>query len=349
MPLINASTDAFLLSAAAANIPLYLFFRRKPSPAESPNRLAFTVLVLIHTTYILYTLMLHWPPNIFQRLKIPLTLPSDTIRTVLLQKAGLDLDATLPKPLESLLTRMSSFDYRTLYVRHGLPSPLFGQSAMQDCEYCTSYDEFALYALPGPLLEYIRETAFLGLLTITGSHRERWRTYAIAGLVCAAVMEGYTTAVQPIKIPRNGLGVFMLHDNLWLCRQILFLVLPLIIHITRPVPPTVVDPSVTLLQAQNHLQATLTRLTSLKYTRGAIMRDPSLRASATEWWEKQKVHGEVVREDETVQRLAEKMGYGFAGTGEDGKDPKLKANAKLAVNSLTAGLAPPKPVTTAED
>ena len=88
----------------------------------------------------------------------------------------------------------------------------FGQTVLQDCEYCTTYDEFALYALPGPLLQYIREVAFLGLLTINGSHRERWRTYVVAGIVGAAVMEGYTILTYAIRVPKTGLGVFMVRS-----------------------------------------------------------------------------------------------------------------------------------------
>ena len=226
MPVISASLDAFLMTALVSNIPLYLFFhRRKPSPLESPYRLYFTALVLLHTTYILYVLFLQWPPNLFRRLEIPLTMPSESVRTILLQTAGLEGNASLPRPLETLLTRMSSFDIRTLYVRSCDNTQLlmnvvltfaclyrFGQSVLQDCEHCTVYDDFAFYALPGPLMEYIREIALLGVLTITGSHRERWRTYAVAGMVCAAVLEGYTTIVQPVRIPRDGQGVFMVRQ-----------------------------------------------------------------------------------------------------------------------------------------
>lgn len=80
---------------------------------------------------------------------------------------------------------------------------------LQDCEYCHTYDEYALYALPRPLLEYIRETAVVGFLTINGSYKERWRMYAIGAIVCAAVSEGYWVSTVQVKIPRNGMGVVM--------------------------------------------------------------------------------------------------------------------------------------------
>ena len=76
--------------------------------------------------------------------------------------------------------------------------------------------------------------------------------------------------------------------------------------------------------------------------RGAVMRDPALRASATEWWGKQKLFGEIIREDEAVQRMAEKLGYGFVdGEAAEGREMKLRMNAQAAVNALKSGIAPP--------
>ena len=39
----------------------------------------------------------------------------------------------------------------------------FGHQVLTTCSYCQSFDDFALYAFPGPLLEYIREIAFVGV------------------------------------------------------------------------------------------------------------------------------------------------------------------------------------------
>ena len=89
----------------------------------------------------------------------------------------------------------------------------FGQSVLQDCEYCHTYDEYALYALPRPLLEYVRETAVVGLLTINGSFKERWRTAAIGVIVCAAVAEGYWVSSVEVKIPKGGMGVVMVRPT----------------------------------------------------------------------------------------------------------------------------------------
>ncbi len=83
---------------------------------------------------------------------------------------------------------------------------------LQDCEYCTKSDEYAIYAFPGPLLQYIREALVVGLLTINGSFRDKWRTYSLAAIVCAAIVEGYWTMTAEIKIPRDGLGTLMVRS-----------------------------------------------------------------------------------------------------------------------------------------
>lgn len=90
----------------------------------------------------------------------------------------------------------------------------FGQDVLQDCEHCKTFDEYAVNALPGPLLQYIREGALIGFLTITGSFREKWRTYAMAAIVGAAVLEGYWTITAEIKIPKDGMGTLMVRPPL---------------------------------------------------------------------------------------------------------------------------------------
>jgi len=336
MPLILASVDAFIVTTIAVVAPLAVFIRRPRYLQETSYRQLFNAIVILHTIYILYVITLLWPPNIFSRLNIPLTMPSDSIRSLLLTKATAIADefeiATLPKPLDTLLTRLSSFEMRTLYVR-------FGQMVMQDCEYCRNFDEYALYALPAPLMEYTRECFLIGITTITGSHRERWRTYAIAALVSAAVVEGYLVAVANVRVPRSGLGVYMLHDKLWLFRQLIFLILPIIVHCLPPSPP---PPNVMneLVATWGNLNSMSTRLSALRYARGAIMRDQSLSQAALDWWKHQKKFGDWAKEDLNVQRTAGKLGLGFVDA-DDGTEPKLRSRAKLASIALTQSFNAP--------
>lgn len=232
MPLVSASLDVFLLTATIS-IFSYVFIISRRTVQRNPEARFHTLLntfVLLHTLFILYTLILKAPPNLFTRLHVPLTMSSEAIRVILLKHAGRDSipgqTVTLPKHLETLLTRLSSFDARNIYVRYFAISYApratpelttfscffrhrFGQVVLQDCEYCHTYYEYALYSLPRPLLGYIRETAIVGFLTILGSRKERWRTYAIGAIACAAVGEEYWVSTVQIKIPSDGMNVVM--------------------------------------------------------------------------------------------------------------------------------------------
>lgn len=111
--------------------------------------------------------------------------------------------------LGSVLFYMLSLSLTTLRLVNSSLVCRFGQSVLQDCEYCHTYYEYALYAIPRPLLGYIREAAIIGLLTVRGSRKERWRIFAIGAIVCAAIAEEYWISTVQIKIPNHGRGVIM--------------------------------------------------------------------------------------------------------------------------------------------
>lgn len=122
MPLLSASLDTLLFTTLAVIPPLVYLLRRPASSSmpRPPLRSALSGLLILHTLYTLYTLIIDYPPNIFTALHIPLTTPADRIRAILLAHAGRtpgQPGAVLPPALESLLTRLASFDMRTIYVR----------------------------------------------------------------------------------------------------------------------------------------------------------------------------------------------------------------------------------------
>ncbi|KAL0958017.1 hypothetical protein HGRIS_000192 [Hohenbuehelia grisea] len=343
MPLLSASLDAYLVTCSLISIPwIYLVARSTPKTPLYPRiRPYISVILLLHTLYILHAILVAPPPNIFTSLDIPLNTSTDQIRRILAKLGGIDSQfalapGTFPKPLEALLKRLSSFDTRTLYVR-------FGQRVLQTCEYCQTYDEYALYALPGPLLAYIQEAALIGLVTIRGTHRERWRTLGVGAVVAAAVLEGWYISTVPIRIPRKGekTGVVMWHDVLFLFRQVLFLLLPVLLHILPASALSAQNPLTAIPTLLPVLESALTRLRFLKFTRGAIMRVPALREKAGQWWEEERTDGDLVLGDERVRNVAEKEGYGFGPFSEEGEPSKLKASARLAVESFLRGGLPP--------
>lgn len=168
------------LAALPAIIPrvrAIIAARRQPqnSEADNPNiqdeapsttMRALAALVVVHSLYILFTLFFDAPSNIFKSLKIPLTTPVPTIRQTLLSFSP--SQSVLPPALEILLSRLQSFDARVLYVR-------FGHNTVTECDYCHSFWDFGLFSLPGAGVQYVRMAAVVGLLTMRGSGKRKWR------------------------------------------------------------------------------------------------------------------------------------------------------------------------------
>ena len=114
MVLVNAATDAFVVTLLLALVPAVYLFRL---PNDAPARARLSALLLVHSVYILYVLFILAPQNIFVQLNIPLNVPADKIRAAIIAHAPLDPGTPLPKPLETLLTRLTSSDTRTVFVR----------------------------------------------------------------------------------------------------------------------------------------------------------------------------------------------------------------------------------------
>ncbi|KAF8636356.1 hypothetical protein AX16_011007 [Volvariella volvacea WC 439] len=368
----SSLSQTAILTTAAGIASLYFLQRGHRQQPHNPYPMlhtALNVFVVVHSVYWLRALLFYPTSNIFTAFKIPLNAPSDLIRELLQQRIG---DLILPRHLEVLLKRLSSFDARTLYLR-------FGHDALTHCEYCHGFDDFAMYALSPVLVSYILEAAVIGLVTMRNSHREPLRTLGLGILVCAGVSEAYNLLTTPIQIPQrgHGEGVFMWYDNLTFLRHTLFLLLPVLIssplvlylppalspfpripHPTKPghtIPnPVAPNPAQSLQRTFDNLQSTMTRLHLIKYTHAAVMRTPELRRTAERWWDREKKEGDAIRRDAEVRRVARGVGLGFDEIGdrvenEEGSSPQsqqqhnvgpLRASAKIAVSNLQAGFVP---------
>jgi len=313
--------------------------------------------VLAHTFFALWLAAHTRPQNLFTRLSIPLTAPTEYVRSLLLDEAvqnrggaggtsDVVMSVPIPPDVEVLLSRLASPESRALYSR-------FGQRAMQTCSFCQSSTDYSLFTLPGIVLAYLRTAILVACLASAPNYRARFRTYALGLLACAALAEGYAfTVASDVPLPKNGRGVFMWHDTLHLARHLLFTFLPIVIQLLPPIPPPV-PPTFILQQAQAHLERGLARTHLLKRTRGAVLRNPSLREKAVSWWTRNAQEGARGRADEGVRRAAERAGLGYdeapvksglggvaAGTSDVGGEGALRVNARAAVDALSAQFAP---------
>ncbi|KAJ7931290.1 hypothetical protein B0H13DRAFT_1959733 [Mycena leptocephala] len=271
-----------------------------------------------HSLYFLYQIIVLPPVNIFTRLKIPLNTPTDAIRSILIQQSD---TGDLPAPLAMLLKHLGSFD------RPKSPPGQFGHSVVSTCDYCLSFEEFGLFALPRVLLSYVCAVAVIGIVTINNS-----------GPFCVEV---YYISTIAIEIPKDDKPVFMvLARQLLLLRRLLFLILPPLVHMLPPSASAaaLVNPTVTAVRAA---EQTAVRLQLLAFVRGAVMRVPDLRARAAAWWADEAREGDWVREDEGVRDLARKLNNGFDEGGSDGEGAgPLRSTARNTVTALKTAFTP---------
>ena len=120
MPLLSASADTFILGAIVCLIA-FTYRGSIPTPtnnARQPKYWQFiTGILAVHTLYMIYILSFKTPPNLFTRLHLPLSMPSNKIRATLVARTRMAEDGALPERIEELLTKLNTFDVRTCFVR----------------------------------------------------------------------------------------------------------------------------------------------------------------------------------------------------------------------------------------
>jgi len=341
--IVSASLDLYLTTALIILATwAYLAFASAPKPRAQTY---ISLILLAHTLYILYLIIITPPPNLFEFFNLPVNTPTDAVRAMVLQNSD---TGEIPTHWEILMKRLGSFELRTLYVR-------FGHNVLSTCEYCHTYQDYALYALPRPLLSYVREIAVMGVLTLGVSGRAHLRPLGLGALIIAGLAEAYwlTTSVVRIPPPNVDMPVFMLHDKYLLWRNLFFLFLPLCIqYLPGILPPTIRLPIITAIlhppptitpemrgkalhATAKGLEHLIPTLHLLKYTRASLMRLPSMRERAGRWWAEEQTEGEWIRDSEEVQKAARAAGLPFNGT-----DEPLRVSARTAIEGLMAGLKP---------
>ncbi|KAG8830126.1 hypothetical protein FRC17_005378 [Serendipita sp. 399] len=297
-------------------------------PRNRSARVLISSLLVLNAIYISYCLLLRPPPNIFSSLRIPFTTPAQTIRALLLQRSEPRADA-LPPNWELMLTKLASFEVRTMYSR-------FGHTVILNCEDCQTYLQFGLFALSTGLLDYIRNIVLYGFVTVRGEGRERLRLLGTGVLVTAAAFEAWWIATVEIQVPRDALTVIMWHDRLYTARQIIFLLVPTIAHNLPASPTKPISPLFLLSRTAIDLSVTKSKTETLDLTHSGAMRDPELRHNVETWWAHQRQEADWAKEDSRLEEEAERIKLGIrsgdAETGEE--DGDLRARIRRAVQEL---------------
>jgi hypothetical protein len=127
MSLLNPTIDALLLSSLVIALGWLYVYHQFHDIYKRASATFFPGVVVLHSLYCLYGLVQR-PPNLFLRLGIPISLPIEQIRALLLYEAGfgrgggddgggLAVSVSMPDDLELLLSRLKTYESRGWFVR----------------------------------------------------------------------------------------------------------------------------------------------------------------------------------------------------------------------------------------
>ncbi|GJJ10621.1 hypothetical protein Clacol_004848 [Clathrus columnatus] len=284
------------------------------------------------------------PINIFTYFDLPLSTPVSAIRATLLEYQAQEYGYRSPllPSTETLLTRLGSFESRVTYLKYG-PAPL----AL--CKHCVYQTDFAFFAVAPTVLSYLLALILTSLLTTSYvSKKANWRTPALFVFGAMFFSEAWWVfnTLPPLRDERvKGLT----HTHIFIFRNIILLLVPLIIHhlppysVLSPLPPFIIinrpspnnlnlkfnffQPSTsTTSQALpqdsnivaalntilNGMGSTVGALRALEWVRYAGLRKPEIRERITDYHSTLGRNAARVRDDSDMILTARQAGLGYS-------------------------------------
>jgi len=212
-------------------------FPQNPSRFYVVLRRCLTVLVIVHTLYTLRLLLCTYkfnrlllkltqvscfciaapPIDLFSLLDLPLTAPVQAIRVALLKyqrnRFPVGFQNVLLPHVETLLTRLASFEARVTYVKcvcHSIPPETFtefpsryGPYALAKCEPCVYASDFVTYTVAPTVLPYLRTLILVSLITSAPTFRTAWRTPSLFVLAATFFTEIWWTIDNKAQFHNN--------------------------------------------------------------------------------------------------------------------------------------------------
>ncbi|KAF8581273.1 hypothetical protein K439DRAFT_228423 [Ramaria rubella] len=249
---LGISSYNFVTVSVFFLLPYVFLFRRSLFPANVHSlsrrllRNLLTLLVIGHTLYTLQLLVAP-PVNLFTLLNLPLTASISAIRVALLEhqkdRFPVGFQNKLSPDVEALLTRLTSFEARVIYVRYG-PYPL------SYCSPCVHLSDFAIFALAPTVLPYLRALILVSLITSRPTFRIAWRTPSLSVLAATFLTEVWWTADGTVQF-HEGKFEGWTHTHIYIARYTILLLLPFAIHhLPAHSAPSALPPFITILSSR---------------------------------------------------------------------------------------------------
>ncbi|KAB5582703.1 hypothetical protein GE09DRAFT_1211338 [Coniochaeta sp. 2T2.1] len=260
---------------------------------------ALLALLLVSLVFLLKTLPVLAPENIFRTTQSRLQTPSDVLFNRLSVLRPLSAQDT------TLRSRFVNLESRLLYLQ-------FGPDALSTCPFCTSDEprSYFFYALPAILAPHLFNLAVLAFstsATFSGREAASWRRAATLAAVTLAAADVYLVSTYPYQTNARALTLDKIDFFFWTARARRYVCLALLdfglgclLYLSSTnrafvVPPT---PAERVETAIRILAGAKSKLSAVGIVKNTALRDEELRGRTQAYW----AHEGVVMRDVMEER-----------------------------------------------
>ncbi|KAK4155109.1 hypothetical protein C8A00DRAFT_32102 [Chaetomidium leptoderma] len=305
-PLLLPKAISYYRRARAAP-PMHDGLKPRPLPAGTAR--AITILIAVALVFLLRTLPILSPENIFKTTQSRLQIPADVLFTRL---ATLRPAHTLTSTDLALRARFASLESRLLYLH-------FGPATVATCPFCTPDEpqSYLYYFLPDLLTPHLFNLATLALATSsslffsTSGGGGGWRTPATLAAVALALVDVYWVCTYNHTANARALRLGEVDSFFWTARAARYAALAaldvgvaVLLYLTGTRRAFVAAPS-----AAERVEGVIRALGGVKgkinaagVVKNTVLRDEGLRGRSTAYWAHEvMLMREMMEEREVVE------------------------------------------------
>jgi hypothetical protein len=281
-------------------------------PVPPKVQQALSILAVTTLVYLVLSLPVFVPENVFTRTQSRLQIPTDVLFTRL---SALRPGNSLTETDAALRIKFVNLESRLLYLQ-------FGPDVLADCTFCSSDDprSYFYYALPALLAPHLLNLFVLSMTTSTllaGSEGNRWRPPVV--IVCALVAALDVYLVNDFNAQANARATRLadLHMFFWTSRSYRCVALALInsglafllylssTHRAFASPPSPAERAETIAR---QLLTVKSKLNAMGIVRNTAIRDEELRERSQAYWQHEgRLMREVMEERDVIEGVADAL------------------------------------------
>ncbi|KAH6622824.1 hypothetical protein F5144DRAFT_341048 [Chaetomium tenue] len=276
----------------------------------APMVRSIAILIAVAAVFLLRTLPIFSPENIFKTTQSRLQIPADVLFNRL---SALRPSNTLTAADLALRAKFASLESRLLYLQHG-------PSVVATCPFCTSDDprSYLYYALPDLLAPHLFNLIIIALATSSlligrthSASAARFRAPASLAAVAAAFLDLYWVATYNHTANARALRLGQLDTFFWTARITRYTLIAVIDYVLSMVlylsatqrafvsPPSAVD---RVEAATRGVRAALGVANASGVLKNTVLRDEELRGRSMAYWAHEvQLMREMMEEREVVE------------------------------------------------